>query len=102
MVPSASRFYLAPVLDWLLGEEAADPVVVVRSLESEEATKGKFARTAYDFHVRAYAAAEKSTLFFDKVDWCGDRIISPDFTLVPYESEIWAKLARLVPPLATP
>ncbi len=98
--PSASRIYLKPILEWLLREEAADPVVVMRSLESEEADKGRFARTAYDLHVRAYLAEEKSTLFFDRVDEGGNRIISPDITLVPYESGIWEKLTLLVPSLA--
>ena len=102
LVPSESRVYLKPILTWLLGEEAADPVVVVRSLESEETTKGRFVKTAYDLHVRAYLAEEKSTLFFDGVDENGAWTISPDITLFPYESEVWMKLAGLVPSLVTP
>lgn len=100
LVPSESRVYLKPILTWLLGEEAADPVVVVRSLESDEATKGRFFGVAYDLRVRAYLAEEKSTLFFDGVDENGNWIISPDITLVPYESEVWTKLTSLVPSLA--
>lgn len=93
------RLPIEAILCQLLTEKAADPVVVVRTLESVEAVKDGFVYAAYRYAVRTYLVEEKTTLFFDKVDLYGQRITSSQDIVVPYSEDVWQKVVRVVRPL---
>lgn len=93
------RLPIEAILCQLLTEEAADPVVVVRSLGSKEAVKDWFVYTAYRYAVRTYLVEEKTTLFFDKVDLNGQRVTSSQDIAVPYSEDVWQKVIRAARPL---